>query len=907
MSRSGALLQVWDVATGQPTCELYEPLGVTAVAFDPSSQTVAYGAGDHSLVLQPLPSGQASRWNGHRLSIGDIAFSSDGKWLASFSHDSRILIWDMASAAVIGEAIDEGTRFASQVRFAGPEQLWTRSNNNSSVRWYDFNGKALMFRNEVNLPENFNVITADNSQLYGWQPDHTHQIVDAATGRVLPSPIVERAATDESTLRAVVGVAASSHDLAAHTSDGRLTVWTGGTFDDSETWSLSMSNVNAIAADQMGRKWAVHGADGGLLVFDRDHPDTPQWLEQPTSVSTAPLAAPRFGPNGETMVSMKDAETVLISEIETGLTRRRLSLPRTSDVVDETSVTILLKGRHETVYCGNSAGRIEILKSDAQTTPTVITVGKAAIAAMAESPDQRYLLVGDADGSTHWIDLRVSSVTKSQQNQAGRITAAEFSADGRSASTASGDYTVVLWDVASQSPRHTLRGHEQGVQAISFSRDSQQLVSGDAKGSLIVWNVSTGKHVWIATLHNYLAQPHTSPSSSRQELPPGLPRESEGQLPDDAVNSGITSIALSGDQRVLAVGTATGYTQTFDLEHGTQLSAVFHRLPVSDLMFAEDDASLLVATRLGDVSRWWRAPDKPRLLSGHEGSVRFAALDISGNRAVTGGTDRQLKIWDVEQGSLVRSLDNAGEAITCGTLSADGQRAVTCGYGSGLMFWDLVEMKSLGKRYGHKQRVWSLAFSPDGETVASGSDDRSVKTWVFSTQKTIHTIEHDAPVHFVRFSPDGTKLLTSTIDPRSWQFPGRLQLWDTSTGKPLWEFKGHRITVNSAVFSEKGDELTSCGADGQVCRWNVATGECISDTFRPHGLSHAGLISDGQFLVMRRFNNGVFIDRVDTLARMSEFDAPTRSIGDLNVASQGHRIIAGTEEGAVYIWSLDHE
>jgi WD40 repeat protein len=373
------------------------------------------------------------------------------------------------------------------------------------------------------------------------------------------------------------------------------------------------------------------------------------------------------------------------------------------------------------------------------------------------------------------------------------------------------------------------------------------------------------------------------------------------------MDNGIAAIAFSRDQRVLAVGTSTGFTQTFDLQHRTQLSPVFHQIPVSNLRFAEDAASLLVATQFGDVARWWRAPDPPQLLEGHQGSVRFAALDDAGRRAVTGGVDRTLKVWDSERGSLFRSLENGSEAIVAGALSPDGRRAVTCGYGSGVMYWDLAEMKALGKRYGHKQRVWSLAFSPDGETVATGSDDQTVRIWTFSTQKTLRMIEHGAPVHFVRFSPDGMNLLTSTVDPRGWQFPARLQLWETATGKRIREFQGHRATVNSAVFSADGQELTSCGADGQVCRWKVATGECLSDTYRPHGLSHAGLILGSQCLVMRRFSTGVFIDRAGSRERMAEFDVPTRTIGDLNVAAQGSRLIAGTEEGAVYVWSLGHD
>src|SRR5690606_29610649 len=110
--------------------------------------------------------------------------------------------------------------------------------------------------------------------------------------------------------------------------------------------------------------------------------------------------------------------------------------------------------------------------------------------------------------------------------------------------------------------------------------------------------------------------------------------------------SGIVCMAFSGDQRVLAVGTASGYSQTIDLVQRKLLAPVFHQVPVGNLAFAPDACSLLVASFTGDVTRWWRSPDAPQLLSGHQGSVRFVALDSTGQRGVTGGVDGQLNVWD---------------------------------------------------------------------------------------------------------------------------------------------------------------------------------------------------------------------------------------------------------------------
>lgn len=945
VNQNGDLLQVWDVAAGQLIHAIYEPLGVTAVAFAPESRSLAYGAGDASVVLQPLPTGAASRWKSHRLTIGDLAFSPDGTQLASFGHDNRLIVWDVARATAIAEATDANARFALQVKFAGEDRLWTRSND-GLIRWYDFKAHTLVLSQEVKLPADaLRVAAADDARLYGFQPGQSLLIVDAATGREIPGPTVGSA--DQLGGVTAIAVASASHDVAVCTTAGELTLWTGGDPARTKSWTLGTKLVVALAGDPNGRVWSICTAGGGLLAFDRDHPETPQWLEPEETGTFESSVAPRFSHDGTVVASLRDPQTVVLSEIASGLTRQRITRPHSGENSPVAMVTSLLPGRKAVVYCGTSAGAVEVLQTEQNASLSTVTVAQSAITALAESPDGQHLLVGAADGATIWIDPAQASRRKLHRAHAARIGTAEISASGRWGATGSDDTTVVLWNATTQSQHLTLRGHEYPVQSVAFSPDSGWLVSGDQRGHFILWEAPTGRQIWSATLRDALVQrradPATGtevwtpqaalseffgpifsggvrdpqqadeaaePSKTDSDMPVGDAQPASREMEDPAVSArgrGIVALAFSRDQRVLAVGTASGYTQTFDLIGRRELSPVFHQSPIGDLVFSTDVASLLVATGAGDVTRWRRAPDPPRLLAAHRGRVHFAALDSTGRRAVTGGVDKTLRVWDVDQGALVESFENDGEAVATGALSPDGRRAVTCGYGSGVVFWDLVAMARLGKRFGHAKRVHALAFSADGNTVASGGDDRTVRVWDFATQKTRHVISHDAAVRFIAFTPDGDKLLTATIDPRSWQFPARLRLWETSTGKPVMEFSGHRVAVTGAAFSADGRELTSCGADGQVCRWNTTSGELLSDTFRPNGLSHAGLVCGGQCLVMRRFNDGISVDHASSLARLAEIDVSTRAVSDLNVAGRGNRIIAGTEEGAVYVWSLNHE
>jgi|GEM_PF-2452457 len=898
LNQTADLFRMWESNTGEVICEVYEPQGITAAAFAPVESMLAYAAGDHSVVLQPLPAGKPRRLGGHGFTIADVTFSPDGQWLASCGHDNRLLLWNIETGTVIAETTGSGSRPAHQLRFADAARLWTRSSDRM-IRWYEVTAQSLTPAGEVALPEDFFIATADRENFYGWGKDRRLRIISAATGEDLPAPEVataslsDRSAGHAELIRVLpIAVVEESRELGIASADASLRIVEQDTPPAEGAWPLQAGDLQAIVTDRTGQVWAVQPFAGGLLVVNRDQPDKPRWLERrPADHSNSPIAA-SFDPQGTKALLPNDAASVLIADLATGLTQ---SLPRSSSVSPETlseqsstPLTALLLCRDGTACCGTENGSVEFLDAATQSPSSSLQVAAAAITSLVETPEGRFLLVCAGDGSVTWIDRQQRAIVKTFREQTGAISAAKISADGRRAATASADGSVKLWDVPRQSPTQTLRC-TRPASALAFSPDSQWLATGDREGMVTVWNAATGHSVWSATLP-----------------PPLVEAPVAGPAIESSAPAGITAMAFTPEQRVLAVGTASGYTQTFDLVRRRDLSPVFHQEPVCDLRFADDGASLLVLTQPGNVSRWWRAPDGPQLLGRHEGSVRFAALDRKGERAVTGGVDQHLHVWDVNGQSLLHSLPNEGEAIVAGALSSDGTRAVTGGYGSGVVFWDLAAMQRITKRYGHQQRVWAFAFSPDGQTVATGSDDRTVRLWDFATQKTRRTMELDAGVRFVRFSPDGTKLVTATIDPRGWQFPARLQLWNVAEGRLLVEFRGHRAAVNAATFTPEGTGLISCGADGQVCRWNAHTGELVSETREPYGLSHAA-IAQGKLLVMRRFSNGVLIESVAERTRLAEFDAATLSIGDLNVAAQGNRIIAGTEEGVVYVWSLAHE
>jgi RNA polymerase sigma factor (sigma-70 family) len=132
---------------------------------------------------------------------------------------------------------------------------------------------------------------------------------------------------------------------------------------------------------------------------------------------------------------------------------------------------------------------------------------------------------------------------------------------------------------------------------------------------------------------------------------------------------------------------------------------------------------------------------------------------------------------------------------------------------------DFVPPRERATLQGHIQEVLSVAFSPDGKTLASASNDMTVKLWEVATGKEQATLDgHTQGVRSVAFSPDGKTLASGSLD-------RTIKLWEVATGKEQATLQGHIQEVLSVAFSPDGKTLASGSGDDTVKLWEVATGK----------------------------------------------------------------------------------
>ncbi|OKH39530.1 hypothetical protein FACHB389_07850 [Nostoc calcicola FACHB-389] len=248
-------------------------------------------------------------------------------------------------------------------------------------------------------------------------------------------------------------------------------------------------------------------------------------------------------------------------------------------------------------------------------------------------------------------------------------------------------------------------------------------------------------------------------------------------------------------------------------------------------------------------------------------------------------------------------LEGHSNSVYSVAFSPDGKTIASASADNTVKLWNAATGKEIITLKGHSNYVYSVAFSPDGKTIASAGADNTVKLWNAATGKEIITLNgHSNWVYSVAFSPDGKTIASASAD-------NTVKLWNAATGKEIITLKGHSNWVDSVAFSPDGKTIASASADNTVKLWNAATGkEIITLNGHSNWVYSVAFSPDGKTIASAGADNTVKLWNAATGKEIITLNGHSNYVYSIAFSPDGKTIASASGDNTVKLWNMypDH-
>ncbi|MGI2905082.1 protein kinase domain-containing protein [Tolypothrix sp. VBCCA 56010] len=249
---------------------------------------------------------------------------------------------------------------------------------------------------------------------------------------------------------------------------------------------------------------------------------------------------------------------------------------------------------------------------------------------------------------------------------------------------------------------------------------------------------------------------------------------------------------------------------------------------------------------------------------------------------------------------LERTLTGHSNSVNSVAISPDGNTLASGSYDKTIKLWNLATGEQIRTLSGHSNVLISVAFSPDGKTLASGSiPDDTIKLWNLATKEQIRTLSgHSDVLISVAISPDGNTLASGSYDKT-------IKLWNLATGEQIRTLSGHSDVVNSVAISPDGKTLASGSWDKTIKLWNLATGEQIR-TLSGHSddVNSVAISPDGKTLASGSYDKTIKLWNLATGEEIRTLTGHSEKVFSIAISPDGKTLASGSTDKTIKLWNL---
>jgi WD40 repeat protein/DNA-binding SARP family transcriptional activator len=507
----------------------------------------------------------------------------------------------------------------------------------------------------------------------------------------------------------------------------------------------------------------------------------------------------------------------------------------------------------------------------------------------------------------------------------GIIAKIAMSPDDKTVFAGVDDGTVILWDIATGRILWEQQAHTEWVQDVAFSPDGQ-LVAATFDDRIMFWQAADGQLIRQIESTVY-RQKITFNPTGKQFATIGSEEDSRLVLWDftsgEAIRefdrgSNIEDIAYTADGTAILIAGKAGVLTLIDAQTGQVIYEVQEDLgtsagALSYVALSPDGTRVIAAFSNAGLLVWDLATGDLLQHFRKEGGVFSLAFHPEDGTVLIGGQGIVQTI-NLQTGEILGANTGHSAAILGLAITSDGKRVVTTGLDGIVRLWDLQSGQVVRRFVESNAPLFEVALSPDGRTVLVASTDGTVTLWDVETGKEIRRFVDDQPIMAVTFSPDGRKALIGAGYRLAQKVEsGHIILWDVETGEEIRRFEGQPYAVFDVEFSPDGRLVVSSGNGAMTILWDVETGEEIRrfedywvDSIWPNeSYWDVQFSPDGQQIFASHASGPIIGWDVDSGEEIQQLDGHSGAgAAGIVFSNDGQRLVSGGVDSQVILWDM---